>query len=257
MLEIIVMFFAIVVVFILVYWLKKSLFIFGFLFKIFTFAFLALITLSIVFGYLIIQDAKDFSNNFGNSTSMFVLKDSTNGTERFLTGVILTPSNKSFDTMSETELRNTEELYKKGLISTITDQYYKVFVVDFNSFDSMNIEAIEDKNINLSKEEIRQVMFSDDAKDELAEIIADKTRYSKSEILRDINYDDEEIKSYIFSHYLSTTFKPDNIAKFLTQFKNDNIQVYEETALFKAIKALPRFLMNSVTKKIESSVNMV
>lgn len=255
MLEFFAIILLIIVGFIIAYWLKKSLFIFGFFFRIFTFAFLALIVVSLVFGYLVVKDAEDFGSNFGNSTNMFVLMDDINGTDKFLTGVTIAPSNKSFNTLSATELDNMEELYQKNLFSTVDEKYYKIFVVDFKSFDDMKIEGIEDRNLDLTKEELRRVMLSADAKDELAEIISDQTGESASKIRSSIDYDSEEIKSYIFSYYLSTTFDPENMGKFLIQFREGNVEVYEETALFKAIKIIPKFLMKTAIDKMESALN--
>jgi hypothetical protein len=255
MLEIISMFLLVIVVLIVLFWMKKTLFIFGFFFKLFTLAMLVFIVGTVLFGYFVIKDATEFTGNFGNSTSMFILEDNVNGTETFLTGVTINPGSKAFDTMDKTKLKEVEDVYKSGRIDTLNGDYYKIFVVDFKAFADLKIDTIEDNNINLSKEELRQVMLSKNAKKELAEIVAKQTGADRDDVLDKLNFNDEEIKGYIFSYYLTTTFNPSNMGKFLAQLRNDDIQVYKETALFKAVKIIPTFLIDSVVKRTESAVN--
>jgi hypothetical protein len=255
MLEIITTVLILLIVLIVLYWMKKTLFIFGFFFKLFTVAFLALLVISFVFGYLVIKDARDFSQNFHNSTSIFIITDNINSADTFLAGVKINPKEKSFDTLNEKELLEAEESYNSGNAKDISKEYYKLFIVDFKSFDELKIDVIEDRNINLTKDELKKVMTSKDARTELARIVSSQTGESRSQILSEIKYSNEEIKSYIFSYYLSTTFNPKNTAELLIQFKENDIRVYKETALFKAIKIIPKFLIKGVAQKAESIVD--
>ncbi|MGV8172431.1 MAG: hypothetical protein ACP5OA_07100 [Candidatus Woesearchaeota archaeon] len=250
MIEIISIFLLIILAFFIMFWMKKTLFIFGFFFKAFGLIIITFIAVSFLFGYVIVKDADNFMNNFGNSTSMFVLISNANNTKSFISGVTINPENKSLHVMDTEELKASEKLYKYNRMDLLGADYYKVFIIDFESFEDLNIDIVEDKNINLSKDEFQRIMLSNNAKEELAKIVAKQTGEDEDDVLDGIGFDSEEIKGYIFSHYLSTTFNPDNKGLFLIQLKNDNIQVYKETALFKAIKVIPTFLIDTVTKKL-------
>jgi hypothetical protein len=251
MIEIISIFVLMVVVFLILFWLKKTLFLFGFFFKLFLLLMLVCVIGSIVFGYMVVKDANDFKNNFGNSTSIVILKQTNNDTENvtFLAGVAFNPEKKQFDSMSKKDLTNAETLYKENKLSALGADYYKVFVIELKSFDEISLYNISDKNVELSKEEIKAVMVSDNAREALASIIAKKNGEDQSVVLQSLAATNEGVKSYLLSYYLSTVFNPNNTIEFLSQLKNNNIQVYNNTALFRAIKLVPQALINTMIKK--------
>jgi len=251
MIEIISIFVLIAVILLILFWLKKTLFLFGFFFKIFLIVLLLCVVGSVIFGYAVVKDANDFKNNFGNSTSMVIVKqtNTTANTEVFLSGVTFNPDKKSFNSMSKKELANAEKLYKEDKLSTLGADYYKVFVIELKSFDDVKLYNISDYNVELSREEIKKVMLSDDARVELATIISKKNGMNANDILKELSATDEGVKSYLLSYYLTTVFNPSNIGEFLSQLKNENIKVYNNTALFKAIKLVPQSVINVMVKK--------
>jgi len=253
MIGIISMFVLLVIVLLGLFWLKKTLFIFGFFFKFFMLLMLVAIVGSVVFGYMIVKDANDFRNHFSNSTNVFIVKDTVNETTTFLSGTTLNLTRKSdaYAPMDKDQLSSIKKLYDEDKMSTLNAQYYKMFVIDLKAFDDMkafNVTdfKISDQNIELNHSEVSQVMLSSDARSEVAEIIALRNNVSKSSVLKEINFDDEQIKAYILSYYLTSTLSPQNIAGLLSQLKNGNIQVYEETALFKSVKFIPQSLIDLV-----------
>jgi len=199
-----------------------------------------------------VKDANDFKNHFGNSTSMVIVEQAandTNNTETFLAGVMFNPERKTFNSMSKENLTDAEALYRAGKISMLGADYYKVFIIELKSFDEVKLYNISDQNVELSKEEIKTIMLSDNARETLAEIIAKKNGRDKNDVLKELSATNEGVKSYLLSYYLSTVFNPSNIAEFISQLKNNNIQVYNNTALFKAIKLVPQSLINIIVKK--------
>lgn len=200
---------------------------------------------------MVVKDANDFKNNFGNSTSMVVLRQEANAsdknsTDRFLAGIRFNPEKKDFDTINKSDLANIERLYKEDKLSTLGADYYKVFVIELASFDEVSLYNISDQNVELTKDEMKAVLVSDHARDTLAEIISKKNGKTTAEVLKDLAATDEKVKGYILSYYLSTVFNPSNLGEFMSQLKSDNIQVYHNTALFKAIKLIPQTLINMV-----------
>jgi hypothetical protein len=248
MVELILTFIVMAIAFIILFWLKKTLFIFGFFFKLFTLAMIIFIAGSVLFGYLIIKDANDFRNNFLNNTNMFVVKNSVGATESFLAGATLSPKAEGFGSMDSEKLSTVEKLYNEGNLEILNSEYYKIFVIDIKSFDEVELYDISDQNVELTREEIKSVMLSDDAREELADIIAEKRGETADEVMEDLASTNEEIKSYLLSYYLTTVFNPENIVEFLEQLKNENIQVYKETALFKAVKLVPSSLIGILVK---------
>ncbi len=262
MIELISIFVLMIVVFLILFWLKKTLFLVGFFFKLFLLFMLVCVVGSIVFGYMIIKDANDFKNNFGNSTSMVILRqsadltnntnmtvDTTSSTTKFLAGVKFNPEKKDFNPMNKSELVNAEKLYKEDKMSTLGADYYKVFIIELRSFDEISLYNISDQNVELSKEEIKAVLVSDNAREMLASIIAKKSGRVQAEVLKELLATDEGVKGYLFSYYLSTVFNPSNTVELLSQLKNDNIEVYHNSALFRAIKFVPQSLISTLSSK--------
>jgi hypothetical protein len=251
MIELISIIVLMIVIFLILFWLKKTLFLLGFFFKLFLLFMLVCVVGSVVFGYMVVKDANNFKNNFSNSTSMVIIKQSSNNTEnntKFLAGVAFNPEKKQFDTIPKKDLVNAEKLYNEDKMTALGADYYKVFIIELKSFDEIPLYNISDQNIELTKEEIKAVMISDNAREVLADIIAKKNGKDKKEVLKDLAATDEEVKSYLLSYYLSTVFNPNNPIAFLSQLKSENIQVYNNTALFKAIKLVPESIISAVIK---------
>jgi energy-coupling factor transporter transmembrane protein EcfT len=257
MIEIITLIILMVIIFLILFWLKKFLFLFGFFFKLFLLVLLLIVVGGLFTGYLVVKDANNFKNNFGNTTSMVIVQETNttanNGT--FLAGVTFNPKTKEFSSMSKKDLTNAQALYNKGQISTLGTNYYKVFIVQLKSFDEISLYNISDQNVELSKDEIKQVMLSDNARVELATIIAKKNGQNVNDVLNKLSATNEGVKGYLLSYYLTTVFNPSNIGEFLSQLKNDNIKVYENTALFKAIKFVPQSLINIASNKQVTNVS--
>lgn len=244
MIEIISGFALIVIIFLALFWVRKTLFLLGFFFKLFLLFMLACIIGTGIFGYMVYNDVNDFKDNFMNTTSVFILKNEVNGSVSFVGGMVLNPSTRDVKPLNHTELVNAKKLYDLGDISDLSKQYYKVFVVDSKSFDQVKLYNISDQNIELTREEIKKIVTSNNSRDELAGIIAAKRGISKSEVLMQLMPSNEEVNGYILSYYLATVFDVSNMGQFISELKSGNIKVYDETALFKAVKLVPQVLID-------------
>jgi len=248
MIEIISLAVILLILFLAIFWLRKVLFIFGFFFKILVILMLVCIVGSIIAGYFIIKDANDFKDNFQNSTNMILLKqvNTNDNSISFIAGSTLNSEKKEFKSMTKEELQSAEESYKNDTFSTLNKKYYKIFVIELNSFDNITLDKITDKNVELSKEEIKTIILSSNAREDLAKIVSKKTGESKELVLKSITATNEEIKNYLLSYYISTVFNPKDTTKFISQIKNNNIKVYQETALFKLIKLIPTGIIDKL-----------
>jgi len=246
MVELLVIIIAMVVIFFILFQLKKTLFLFGFFFRLISIAFIVLIVGGIVFGYYIIKDANTFRNNFGNSSNMFLLKQNIDGKDHMLVGVTINYTNKTFDTLTQDKLSDIEKAYDEGKLNTLTKDYYKIFVIDMSSVDNISLYNISDKNVMLTKDEMKEVLLSSDARSTFAGIMAQKQHQDKDVVMGQLSASSEEIKGYVFSYYLMTVFNTKNMDKFLTEFRDGRIKVYDETTMFTAIKLFPSVLMNQI-----------
>jgi len=240
------MFIAMLVIFLILFRLRKALFFFGFFFKLFSIVVIVIIAGSILFAYLVIQDANNFRMNFANSSNMFIMKENINGTDVFLTGISLNIHNRSFVPMSEESVAEAQRLYAAGKIGTLSKDYYKIFVVDMESLDNVSLYNISDKNVQLTKDEIKRILESKNAREEFAAITAGKQHTDMDTVLSNLKVSDEELKGYLFSYYISTIFDPKNMGEFLIQLQNDNIKVYDDTMMFRAIKFVPVSLVEKM-----------
>jgi hypothetical protein len=248
MIEIISLAIILLILFLAIFWLRKVLFIFGFFFKAFMLFILVCIVGSVISGYYIVKDANDFKNNFQNSTNMILLKQANSSETSFIAGSIINAEKKEFKTMNKEQLLEVEKAFDKDKFSSLNKEYYKIFVIELKAFDNISLGEITNSNVNLTKEEIKTVLLSSNAKDELAKIVAKKTSTSKEVVLKQISATNEEIKNYLLSYYISTVFNPKDTSKFILELKNNNIKVYQETALFKIVKLIPVKILDTLVK---------
>ena len=218
----------------------------GLFFKIFSILIILLVVGSIVFSYYIIKDANNFKNNFTNSSNLFLMKQKVNGTDSLLAGVTINPNNKAFQSLNKESIDNLQKMYTEGKLQLMEKDYYKIFVIDIKSLDNISLYNITDRNVQLTKEETKRVLSSSNAREEFSSIVAAKQGTDKNSVLKTLSASNEELKGYLFSYYLSTVFNPKNMGEFLLQLKNDNIKVYDETALFTAIKLVPKSLIDKL-----------
>jgi len=122
-----------------------------------------------------------------------------------------------FDGESDPQIINQQELdeysrnLREGGYAKILDGYYKLFILDIAILDA---EAMEDKKISAD-------VFREGNTDEKAELFA-------------------SIVSEVFS----------NTVFLISEYKEGNILVYEETIMFKAIRMVPTALIKTVANKL-------
>jgi len=250
MIELVLIFAAMLIIFIVLFKLRKTLFFFGLFFKIFCIVLVLLVVGAAVFAYFVVKDANDFRSNFTNSSNMFLMKENVNGTAKILAGISVNIYNKSFEPLNTSQIAEAQNLYNEGKISDLEKNYYKIFVIDIKSIDNISMGNISDNNVRLTTDEVKSILRSDNARDELASVMAGNQDIVKSDILNDMKVSNEELKGYLFSYYLGTVFNPANMGQFIMQYKEGNIEIYEQTAMFTAVKLIPQSLIESIVAKV-------
>lgn len=219
----------------------------GWLIKLIKLVLFLSFVLTVVFGYFLIKDAIDFKNNFGNSTNTFILKDGTT----FLSGIKLDPKlfgEDKFLMISPEKLNEMELLYSEKNISGMKKEDYKIIVFDLKTLDTMSETQISAEEMtNITKDEAKKILLSDNVNEDFAQLLSEKqnipiaqARYSLSRTKS------EDIKGYLFSSIIAYYFNPKNSKEFIKEIRNKNIEVYEETFLFKSIKLIPNFMANEL-----------
>jgi len=187
------------------------------LFKLMFFAGIIISLLLILNLFFIYHDFKDLRENFSVLEKKVILKDG----DKVLMGLVL---NEDTELMTIKQLNDYSLLLKDDKYDKILDDSYKLMV-----FDVEIISNLDDKI------EIEDEIFTQD------QIIT---------ILKSKNTDKEE-KASIFSTILEDEILSSrNPLFFFSEFKNGNIIIYPETALFKIVKFIPLSFIKDVGEKI-------
>lgn len=228
---------------------------FKFFFKIFAIVSFILFVLVCIFGFFIIRDAMDFKNNFGNSTNTFILKDN----QTILTGMNLNPGKSLDDKFQIIETAKLNELQKDIAEKPLINQknmdalrakykFYKFFVVD--------IEAIKDIPDDKFSIEIAQNQFL--TKNQSIEVLKNPKILNKIMNISDVETNTleqkgyyDKMKGFVFANVLIYYFNPKNSVSFFGEIKSGNIEIYDETILFKSLKFIPKAILDDVTKTLD------
>lgn len=195
-------------------------FIWGIFKKLFKLLFYAGIIISLILAanlFFIYQDFTDLRENFGVSEKKVILKDD----DKVLTGLVL---NEDTKLMTNKQLNDYSLYLKDEKYDKILDDSYKLMVFDAEIISNLDAEIdLGDKTIT---------------SDEAITILKSKSSNA-------------EEKAALFSILLADEIlSSQNPLFFFSEFKNGNIVIYPETALFKTIKIIPVSFIEDIGKKI-------
>jgi len=197
-----------------------AVFVWGIFKKLFKLLFYTGIIISLILAanlFFIYQDFKDLRENFGVLEKKVILKDD----DKVLTGLIL---GEDTALMTDEQLNDYSSYLKNDNYEKILGDSYKLMVFDVGIISNLDTE------IEIETQTITQ----DDA-------VA---------ILKSKNSDAEE-KAALFSILLTDEILSSrNPLFFFSEFKNGNILIYPETALFKTVKFIPLAFIKDVGEKI-------
>ncbi|MBI2522989.1 hypothetical protein HYW19_01230 [Candidatus Woesearchaeota archaeon] len=186
------------------------------LFKLMFYAGIIILLLMAANAYFIYQDFMDLRENFGSSSKEVLLVDGSD----VMTGIIL--RGNDFETVSNQQLNEISYELKNKNYEEILGDNYKLMILDVNILESLDneIEVLDQK---MSQEEIKNKLLSG----------------SSSE------------KATLFAALLSEEIIANkNPLFFFSQFKDGNIIIYPETALFKTVKLIPVNLFENVASTL-------
>ena len=186
------------------------------IFKLMFYAGIIVLLLMAGNAYFIYRDFMDLRENFGQSSKEAMLVDGS----KVITGIVL--EGDSFEALSNQQLNEiSSELENKDYEGILGDNY-KLMILDVDIVEDLDNE-VEVLSQKMPQEEIKKTFESG----------------SSSE------------KATLFAALLSEEIIANkNPLFFFSQFKDGNIIVYPETALFKTVKLVPIGLFNNAAKSL-------
>ena len=201
-----------IIVFVLV-----SVFIWGIVKKLFKIMFYVGLVIFLMIAanlFFIFQDFNDFRQNFGVSEKKVILKDE----DRILTGLVL---DEDTNMMTNTQLNDYSSYLRTDDLDKILGDSYKLIIFDVDIISNLDTEIDFENGI------------------------------TTDEAITILNTGSSEEKAEVFSIILADEILSSrNPLFFLSEFKEGNIMIYPETALFKTIKFIPLSFIGDIGKKL-------
>jgi hypothetical protein len=199
--------------------------------------FFILSMLSVIGGVFIINDLKDFRENFPTAEKMIILKDET----KVLTGLAMTTEDEEPVFLTEENIDVYSDYLEVGNFDAVLGDSYKLMILDLNIFEEMPPGAMELNDEEFEKDFFISVLKSDDPISLLA-----------GEDVETMYADKITVKGAIFGIlYVEVMQSP---IYFFSQYKKGNILIYPETAIFKAIRFMPLGLVKNTMESVMSKV---
>ena len=203
-------------------------------------AFVLLIIVTGVSGYLVYKDAKSLAENFGTENKLFLID-----IDKIEAGFVIAQDEPIFLTQGQVDFYN--DLYLNKDYGNMLGDNYKVLILKIDKIEYSS-QILDYEGLRLDKVLIFEIIKSDNPKDLLYNLMfSDKPRQSFDSAF---SVDNVEFKSALALLLFMQEFKKNNVLFIVKEFKKGNIIVYPETAVFKFIKILPNDFINDVVTKL-------
>lgn len=190
----------------------------------------AIVILSVLGGFLAVNDAKEINGNLGNSTKTFLAVSN----DEVISGFT---SNTSFAAMSNEELANWSAAVKKNAAGNKASSKNMVFIFNESVLQSNPDKEIKiDSSLSVSKKKLADAMVSSSAIDSFAAIIN-----ISPDVIR-IKYSENDLKARIFGYIAADEFT--NVTDVDKDIRSGGIRVYPDSPAIIAIKLLPLWHRN-------------
>ena len=134
-------------------------------------------------------------------------------------------------------------------LDSILGSNYKIFIIKDSAFDDINA-SIQD----LSKQEIDKLIASETPIDDyiklqMPDVSSSQLPLARQQVLSQLEIEgDSEFKAALFGSLFSISIEQEGPLFLFDQFKQENVMVHPETMMFKLMKKIPNFILNSVIK---------
>ncbi len=221
-----------IILFIIIYKILKS------IIKATLFLLIITIIPTIILGYLLYADFKDIQSNLQINPNLIILKKNN----IIISGFILNfNKDPQVNLSNQQDINDYNSLYQNKDFSNLKSTNYKVIIIKYDNLIQNLPETIQRESITLSKQQLSNIMISEQPFTELKTIIS----IPESEIKNILKLKNEgELKSAIFFLILQENIK--SVPEVLKMYKEGNMEVYEETILFKSIKYIPEDILSQL-----------
>jgi energy-coupling factor transporter transmembrane protein EcfT len=186
------------------------------LFKLLFYAGLIIALIIAANWYFIYQDFNDLRENFGSSSKKVLLIDDN----EVLVGLIL--AGDVVDAISQDNLNEISSELRKENYDAVLGEHYRLMIFDSEIIDNLKGEV--------------EVSGKTMQRNEIIEVLKLGSNQEKASLFSDLLAD----------HILGIR----NPILFFSEFKDGNIKIYPETALFKSAKVIPVEFFKDAGKKI-------
>ena len=204
----------------------------------------SVLTVILIIGvFFVYSDANDFKENFPSVPSLYLLQKDDEIIAGFY-GIFSGTTTPSL--IGEEQLISYQNNFKENNLSQIRGDYYKIFILKSEVFDSLaEIRTEEDV---FSKETIFSFLESDTPVNDYLKF-KNAPIGSRDDLLNSLNIrDDTEFKAVLFTVLFGALMEDQGSFVIFTQYKKENIIIYPETTLFRLIKIIPLSLLDKVVK---------
>lgn len=220
---------------------------------------IALVIMLVIFGFFVYSDSENFKANIITSDSLFLLKNAEIETGFRAKFAQQYSQKKKPYIFNQTELEMFNEFYNDDELGSILGIDYKVFFIKesmFYGIDKVEVDMGAYK-ANISSLSLIDMIRSPNTLYEFSQAMSEATGEDKNiimvSLLQQIK-DDYEMKGHLFTILFNEKIKRDGALFLIKEIKKQNIDVYPETAVFKAIKLLPITLLDKSFDKLAAEV---
>jgi len=202
--------------------------------------------LTAIFGFFTYQDAVELKNNLETKPKLMLLQDN----EKIVAGFVTTDFEEEAEFLTISQITKYQNSFKKQDYKKMLGDNYKMFIIEIKAFD-FDDEELDFIGKKVSKNLLYSVLKSNDP------IGLYKSETGMDPAIYGIR-DHVEFKSRVFALLFSEAIEKRGQFFISNEYKEENIIVYPETAVFKFIKLIPTFFIKNMFEKAkDSAINKI
>jgi len=210
----------------------------------------SLISLAIIIlGIFVFVDAAEFKENFPTSENLLMLEEDNSLAAGFY---MQFSAGSQPSLITEDKLLIQNQYFKENNLEAIKGESYKLFIINKQALDTVDKIPFGEKTF--TRQQTFDIINSENAIDDFLDIYFtdipfDQKSLVKEQFLTGIKIkDDTEFKAMLFALLVSSAMEEKGPLLIFEEYKENNIQIYPETTLFKFIKKVPQSLLEKVVK---------
>lgn len=242
------------------------------IFKAIMFSILIITLLLGVAAFFIVNDALDIKENIMLKDKLVVLKEGNNVITAFTFQNMSNTDSAVLKNLNSNDYAMIKNAIKNKDYSIFNDKYYKTIIFEYTSFNKSTYNGLSydfgDKKISLTQDELRSLFESDNTVElffnkiggvnnvDITKLPNDKKEEAINDFMKQMKISSQaEFKNYLFGFMVANMVKTDGPIGVLSKVKSGEIYVYPNTAIFKAIKLIPDFLIKKIADKLEEKIS--